>query len=94
MVTGCYIPVMEMPIPLQINLSQTHIYVDQIAHNITLNINLNSRRKMSMNNYQQLADLLFPHVNRTPAELEQQYPPRTLSPEQKITRFAGWSGAV
>ena len=41
-----------------------------------------------MNNYQQLADLLFPHVNRTPAELEQQYPPRTLSPEQKITRFA------
>ena len=35
-----------------------------------------------------LAQLLFPHVTLTPAQLEEKYPPRALREGEKITRFA------
>ena len=38
--------------------------------------------------YQYLAELLFPDVTLTPADLEKQYPPRTLPEGAKVTRFA------
>ncbi len=38
--------------------------------------------------YQQLADLLFPHVTETPEEVEENYPPRELPEGAKVTRFA------
>ncbi len=39
-------------------------------------------------NYELLADLLYPEVTETPAELEQTYPPRSLPEGAKVTRFA------
>lgn len=39
-------------------------------------------------NYQQLADLLFPRVTETPAEVEAKFPPRDLPEGAKVTRFA------
>ena len=38
--------------------------------------------------YQQLAELLFPHVTETPADVEAKYPPRNLPEGAKVTRFA------
>ncbi len=38
--------------------------------------------------YQKLASLLFPHVTQTPADMELQYPPRSLPEGAKVTRFA------
>ncbi len=38
--------------------------------------------------YQKLADLLFPNVTKTPADIEAQFPPRTLPEGAKVTRFA------
>ena len=41
-----------------------------------------------MMDYQKLADLLFPNVTRTPADVEAQFPPRSLPEGAKVTRFA------
>ena len=38
--------------------------------------------------YQRLADLLFPDVTETPADMEAKYPPRDLPEGAKVTRFA------
>ncbi|MBQ9773980.1 MAG: glutamate--tRNA ligase [Clostridia bacterium] len=38
--------------------------------------------------YQKLADLLFPHVTETPADVEAKFPPRALPEGAKVTRFA------
>ncbi len=38
--------------------------------------------------YQLLADLLFPNVTETPADIEAKYPPRQLPEGAKVTRFA------
>ncbi len=38
--------------------------------------------------YQKLADLLFPAVTETPAEVEAKFPPRDLPEGAKVTRFA------
>ena len=38
--------------------------------------------------YQLLAELLFPNVNKTPADLEAEFPPRALAEGAKVTRFA------
>jgi len=34
-----------------------------------------------------LAELLFPHITKTPADYEALYPPRTLPPQAKVTRL-------
>ena len=39
-------------------------------------------------NYQELAELLFPHVTETPADVEAKFPPRDLPEGAKVTRFA------
>ncbi len=39
-------------------------------------------------NYQHLAELLFPYVTETPAEVEAKFPPRDLPEGAKVTRFA------
>ncbi len=39
-------------------------------------------------NYQHLADLLFPHVTETPADVEAKFPARQLPEGAKVTRFA------
>ncbi len=41
-----------------------------------------------MMDYQKLADLLFPNVTDTPADLEARYPARELPEGAKVTRFA------
>ena len=38
--------------------------------------------------YQYLADLLFPNVTKSPADMEAQFPPRNLPEGAKVTRFA------
>ncbi len=38
--------------------------------------------------YNRLAELLFPHVTKTPEELEKEYPARKLPDGAKVTRFA------
>ena len=38
--------------------------------------------------YQSLAELLFPNVNKTPADLEAEFPPRALAEGATVTRFA------
>ena len=38
--------------------------------------------------YQRLADLLFPHVTKTPEDMEAAYPARNLPEGAKVTRFA------
>ena len=37
---------------------------------------------------QHLAELLFPHIQKTPADIEASFPPRTLPEGAKVTRFA------
>ena len=37
---------------------------------------------------QRLAELLFPHITKLPADIETQFPPRTLPEGAKVTRFA------
>ena len=39
-------------------------------------------------NFELLADLLFPNVTETPADMENKYPPRRLAEGAKVTRFA------
>ncbi len=39
-------------------------------------------------NYQKLAELLFPNVTKTPADIEAEYPQRSLGEGAKVTRFA------
>ena len=39
-------------------------------------------------NHQRLAELLFPHVTETPADVEAKFPPRNLPEGAKVTRFA------
>ncbi len=39
-------------------------------------------------NYQYLADLLFPNIQKTPEDMEALYPPRDLPEGAKVTRFA------
>ncbi len=38
--------------------------------------------------YNRLAELLFPHITDTPADIEAKYPPRDLPEGAKVTRFA------
>ena len=38
--------------------------------------------------YNYLAQLLFPHINTTPADMEERYPARVLPEGAKVTRFA------
>ncbi|HBL41288.1 MAG TPA: glutamate--tRNA ligase [Ruminococcaceae bacterium] len=41
-----------------------------------------------MNNYEKLAELLFPHIQKTPQDYETLYPPRALPEGARVTRFA------
>ena len=43
---------------------------------------------MELQDFITLADLLFPDVTETPADLEQRFPPRQLPEGAKVTRFA------
>ncbi|MBR5514989.1 MAG: glutamate--tRNA ligase [Clostridia bacterium] len=38
--------------------------------------------------YKALSELLFPHITKTPEEIESQFPPRNLPEGAKVTRFA------
>ncbi|MBP3332507.1 MAG: glutamate--tRNA ligase, partial [Clostridia bacterium] len=38
--------------------------------------------------YNRLADLLFPNVTKTPAEIEEEFPRRSLPEGAKVTRLA------
>ena len=38
--------------------------------------------------YNRLAELLFPHINETPEDIEKKFPPRNLPEGAKVTRFA------
>ena len=37
--------------------------------------------------YKKLAQLLFPHINKSPEEYEKMYPERDLPKEAKVTRL-------
>lgn len=41
-----------------------------------------------MTDTQKIAELLFPHIQKTPADLEAQYPPRRLPEGARVTRFS------
>ena len=41
-----------------------------------------------MDNNKQMAELLFPHIDKTPADYEKMYPPRNLPEGARVTRFA------
>jgi len=41
-----------------------------------------------MLNYEKLAEMLFPHITKTPADIEAAFPQRTLPEGAKVTRFA------
>ena len=41
-----------------------------------------------MLDFERLAELLFPHINQTPEDIEAQFPQRTLPEGAKVTRFA------
>ena len=41
-----------------------------------------------MTDTQKIAELLFPHIQKTPADLEAQYPPRQLPEGARVTRFS------
>ena len=41
-----------------------------------------------MTDTQRIAELLFPHIQKTPADLEAQYPPRQLPEGARVTRFS------
>ena len=45
-------------------------------------------RKDKIMDYQRLADLLFPNVTKTPADMEAEFPARQLPEGAKVTRFA------
>lgn len=42
----------------------------------------------NMTNYKELADLLFPDIDKTPEYYEELYPPRNLKEGARVTRFA------
>ncbi len=46
------------------------------------------RKDISMNNNEKLAQLLFPHITKTPEDYEALYPPRNLPEGARVTRFA------
>jgi len=46
------------------------------------------KKKDEIMDYQLLADLLFPAITKTPADIEAEFPPRTLPEGAKVTRFA------
>ena len=46
-----------------------------------------SRYEMDQASYAQLAELLFPHIDQTPEELERAFPPRELEAGAKVTRI-------
>ena len=41
-----------------------------------------------MLNYEKLAEMLFPHITKTPMDIEADFPQRTLPEGAKVTRFA------
>ena len=41
-----------------------------------------------MLNFEGLAELLFPHIDETPEDIEKRFPPRVLPEGAKVTRFA------
>ena len=41
-----------------------------------------------MTDYKKLAELLFPHITKNPADYEALYPPRQLKEGARVTRFA------
>ena len=41
-----------------------------------------------MTDSKNLAELLFPHITKTPSEYEALYPPRQLKEGARVTRFA------
>ena len=41
-----------------------------------------------MMDYNKLSELLFPHITKTPADMEAEFPPRQLPEGAKVTRFA------
>ena len=41
-----------------------------------------------MLNFEELAELLFPHIDETPEDIEKRFPPRVLPEGAKVTRFA------
>ena len=41
-----------------------------------------------MLNYEKLAEMLFPHITKTPEDIEAMFPPRNLPEGAKVTRFA------
>lgn len=43
---------------------------------------------MKMTDYKKLAELLFPHITKNPADYEALYPPRQLKEGARVTRFA------
>ena len=43
---------------------------------------------MKMTDYKKLAELLFPHITKNPADYEALYPPRQLKDGARVTRFA------
>jgi len=46
------------------------------------------KRMIIVNDFEKLADLLFPDIDKTPADYEDIYPLRNLSEGAKVTRFA------
>ena len=41
-----------------------------------------------MMNFDELADLLFPNIDKAPEYYEEKYPPRQLKEGARVTRFA------
>ena len=41
-----------------------------------------------MTELEKLAESLFPHITKTPADYETEYPPRSLPEGARVTRFA------
>lgn len=48
----------------------------------------NAHGKVDIMDYNKLADLLFSHIDKTPADYDSVYPKRELGEEAKVTRFA------
>ena len=46
------------------------------------------KRMIIVNDFEKLAELLFPDIDKTPADYEDIYPLRNLSEGAKVTRFA------
>ena len=45
-------------------------------------------KEITTMDFEALAELLFPNVTETPADIEAKYPPRNLPEGAKVTRFA------